>query len=324
MKRREFITLVGGTVATWPLEVRAQQPMPVIGFLSGLNPEMLRLELTGFDRGLSEIGFIDGQNVTKEFHWADHYDQLPTLAADLVARRVAVIVATGNVAARTAKATTDTIPIVFHTGDDPIAVGLVSSLSHPGGNVTGVSAMAGVLPAKRLELMHQLQPNASTIGFLVNPNNANAKNDIANLQAAAQSIGTQIDVLMARSISDFENVFAAMVQSRVNTLLVNSDAFLTGQRDKLVALAGQYKIPTMYSYREFAMAGGLISYGATRADTYRAAGMYVGRILKGEKAGDLPVQQAAKFELVINIKTAATLGLTVPPSLLALADEVIE
>jgi putative ABC transport system substrate-binding protein len=292
--------------------------------LSSLTPEALHTEIEGFERGLAESGFITGRTVKIEFGWAASYDRLPVVAADLVARHVAVIVAAGNVAARSAKAATAVIPIVFHTGDDPIATGIVSSLNSGLGNVTGVSAMAGVLPAKRLELLHQLKPGATTIGVLVNPNNANADKDIESLRSGAASIGVQLQIFKAGRVSDFQNEFATLSDRHVDALVVNSDAFLTSQRHELVALSERYKVPTIYSFREFAADGGLMSYGADRADTYRIAGAYVGRILKGEKPSDLPVQQPTKFELVINLKTAKALGLTVPDRLLTIADEVIE
>jgi putative ABC transport system substrate-binding protein len=325
MKRRDFISLAVGAVALWPLALGAQQPaIPVVGFLSSLTPEALRSEIEGFERGLADAGFIADRTVKIEFGWAAAYDRLPAVAADLVARHVTVIMAAGNVAARSAEAATNAIPIVFHTGDDPIATGIVPSLNNPRGNVTGVSAMAGLLPTKRLELLHRLKPSTSIIGALVNPSNANADNDIASLQSGAQSIGVQLQIFKASKVSDFENVFATLSGRHVGALLVNSDSFLTSQRHELVALSERYKVPTIYSFREFVVDGGLMSYGADRVDTYRIAGTYVGRILKGEKPSDLPVQQPTKFELAINVKAAKTMGVVIPPALLVLADEVIE
>jgi putative ABC transport system substrate-binding protein len=324
MRRRAFITLLGGAAAVWPLMGRAQQrTLPVVGILSVLTRETLRAELDAFGHGLSEFGYVAGQNVSIDFRGGDDYRQLPSLALDLIARNPAVIFAAGNVAAHAAKAATITVPIVFHTGDDPIATGLVSGLNHLNGNVTGVSAMAGVLPTKRLELLHQIKPDAGRIGVIVNANNANMNGDIANLEIGAQSIGLQLYPWKVNSISDFENVFAEM-KHRVDALLVNTAAFLTNQRVALVALSERYGLPTIYSNQEFTKVGGLISYGANRGDTYRIAGGYVGRILGGEKPSDLPVQQPTKFYLSINLKTAKALGLTVPVTLLASADEVIE
>jgi putative tryptophan/tyrosine transport system substrate-binding protein len=326
MQRREFITLLGGAAAGWPLAARAQQPaMPVVGFLSGLASTSSRQELTAFRQGLSEAGFVDGKNVALEYRWAEgDYAQLPALAADLISHHVAVIATAGNVATRAANKVTATIPIVFHTGDDPIAVGLVLSLNKPSGNVTGVSAMAGELPAKRMELLHELVPAATVVGVILNPSNANAKHDEATLKTAAGAIGLQLHILTARDANSLNAAFATVVQKQIGALIINTDASLLSRRDQIVALAARHKIPTMYSYREWASGGGLISYGAIRTDTYRQAGIYVGKILKGEQPKDLPVLQPTKFELVINLKTAKALGLTVPPSLLTRADEVIE
>jgi putative ABC transport system substrate-binding protein len=325
MKRREFITLLSGAVA-WPVVARAQQPAtPVVGFLSGLASTSSRQELTAFRQGLSETGFVDGKNVALEYRWAEgDYAQLPALAADLVSRHVSVIAMAGNVATRAAKKATATIPIVFHTGDDPIAVGLVLSLNKPSGNVTGVSAMAGELPTKRMELLHELVPTTAVVAVILNPSNANAKHDEATLNTAAGVIGLQLRILTARDENSLEAAFATVVQKQIGALIINTDASLLSRRDQIIALAARHKIPTMYSYREWALGGGLISYGAIRTDTYRQAGIYVGKILMGAQPKDLPVVLPAKFELVINLKTAKALGLAVPPTLITRADEVIE
>lgn len=326
MKRREFISLLSGTVAAWPLGTHAQQAaMPVVGILGGSQSTSLHLEIAALLQGLAESGFVNGQNVTFEYRWAEgNYAQLPIFAADLVARRVAVIAAAGNVAARAAREATATIPIVFHTGDDPIAVGLVSSLRKPSGNMTGVSSFAGELPSKRMDLLHRLVPAATILGAILNPDNANAKRDEAAFKTAANTMGLRLHILTAKDANDLEANFATVVQKQIGGLIINTDASFLSRRDQIVALAARHKIPTMYSYREWASAGGLISYGAIRTDTYRQAGIYIGRILRGERPTDLPVLQPTKFEMVINLKTAKTLGLTIQPSLLAIADEVIE
>jgi putative ABC transport system substrate-binding protein len=326
MRRREFITLLGGAVAGWPLAARAQQPaMPVVGFLAPGTPETQALSVVAFRQGLNEAGFVEGRNVTIEFRWARYqFDQLPLLATELVDRQVTVIYALASVSAQAAKAATATIPIVFISGDDPVRAGLVASLGRPGGNVTGVSVLAGGLGTKRLGLLRELVPAARVIGLLVNPRNPNTAADAKDVEQAAHAIGQQIVVLNASAESEFPAAFAALVQQRVEALVIGADVLFTTHRQQLVALATRHTIPTIYQWREFATAGGLMSYGTNLADAYRQVGVYVGRILNGAKPADLPVVQPTKFELVINLKTAKALGLDVPPTLLARADEVIE
>jgi putative tryptophan/tyrosine transport system substrate-binding protein len=326
MKRRDFITLLAG-VAAWPLAARAQQPgMPVIGFLDSKSPDDSEHMVAAFRRGLNGSTFIEGQNVAIEFRWAQNqYDQLPALAADLVHRRVDVIAATGGPAALAAKAATATIPIVFRIAADPIAAGLVASLSRPGGNVTGVTSLNLEVGPKRLEFLHELVPSATIMAALVNPTNpSNAEILSRDLQATARLLGLQLHLLHASSDADIDAGFATLTELRAGGLVIGTDALFTSRNEKLAALALRYRIPTIYQWREFVAAGGLMSYGGSAEDSYRLAGVYTGRILKGEKPADLPVQQATKLELFINLKTAKALGLTVPPTLLALADEVIE
>ena len=327
MKRREFISLVGGTVATWPLAAHAQQPaMPIIGFLDSKSPEASAHLVAEFRRGLNGSAFIEGQNVAIEFRWAQNqYDQLPALAADLVRRRVDVIAATGGPAALAAKAASATIPIVFRIAADPIAAGLVASLSRPGGNVTGVTSLNLEVGSKRLEFLHELVPTATIMAALVNPTNPrNAEILSRDLQATARLLGLQLHLLHASSDADIDAVFATLTELRAAGLVIGTDALFTSRDEKLAALGLRFRMPTIYQWREFVAAGGLMSYGGSFADSYRLAGVYTGRILKGEKPADLPVQQATKLELFINLKTAKALGITVPPTLLALADEVIE
>jgi putative tryptophan/tyrosine transport system substrate-binding protein len=326
MERREFITLLGGAAATWPFTVHAQQrALPMIGFLSSAAPGPFKQFVEAFQRGLNEKGFIEGQNATIEYRWAEgRFDRLPALAADLVQHNVAVIAATGGPpSALAAKAATSTIPIVFIVASDPIKLGLVASLNRPGGNATGVNLFSVAVEPKKLELLHELVPKAQIIGVFVNPHNANAETIISEVERAARALQLQINVVKVSAADEFGAAFASVRQA-AGALLVAADPFFTAQREALVALAAQYSIPAIYEWREFAAAGGLMSYGTNLSEAYHQAGGYTGRILKGEKLLDLPVVQPTKFELVINIKTAKTLGLTVPPNLFALADEVIE
>jgi putative ABC transport system substrate-binding protein len=326
MKRREFITLLGGTAATWPLVARAQQPgMPVIGFLNSVSPAPFARMVAGFQQGLREAGYVEGQNVAVEYRWAEgQNDRLPVLAADLVGRQVAVIAATGGPApVLAAKAATSSIPIVFVSGADPVKAGLVASLNRPGGNITGVSPLLSALGSKRLELLHLLVPKAAVIGVLVNPN-YDADAQVRDVQTAADTIGVQVKVLPATSIEEIDKAFATASQQVVAALFVANDPYLDSQRDQIIALAARAAIPAMYYTRSHTAAGGLISYGANIAEAYRQAGIYTGKILKGAKPAELPVLQPTNFKLIINRKTANALGLEVPAQLLALADEVIE
>jgi putative ABC transport system substrate-binding protein len=326
MRRRQVITLLGGAAAAWPLGAQAQQPvMPVIGFLNGTSPEGYGLFLSAFRQGLSETGYVEGQNVTIEYRWAEgQYDRLPALAADLVLRRVSVIAATSTPANLIAKAATTTIPIVFTTSSNPVELGLVASLNRPGGNVTGAATLNVELGPKRLELLHEVVPMATIIVVLVNPTNPNVETQWSDVRAAARTIGQEILVVNARTDGEIDTVFARIVQQRAGALLVDTDAFLFSRRDRLIDLAKRHAVPTIFDRREFAAAGGLMSYGGSVTDAYRLAGIYAGRILKGEKPADLPVQQSTKVELILNLKTAKALGLTVPTALLTRADEVIE
>ena len=325
MKRREFITLLGGAV-TWPLAAHAQQPaMPVIGFLNSTSPAEWSRFVAAFRQGLSESGYVEGQNVTIEYRWAEgHYNRLPSLAADLVRHGVTLIAATGGItSALAAKQVTTTIPIVFSVGDDPVKQGLVDSLNRTGGNLTGVSLLTTGLAAKRLEILHEVAPSASIIGLLHNPNNVNAT-ELGVVQEAARAIGQQVHIVDASSERDFETAFTTIVQARVDALVVGSDPFFSSKRDRLVALAARHRVPAIYEWREYVEAGGLMSYGSNRTDGYRQVGIYAARILKGEKPAGLPVVQSTKVEFVINLKTARSLGLTFSLPLLGRADEVIE
>jgi putative ABC transport system substrate-binding protein len=328
MKRREFITLLGGATAAWPLGARAQQPaMPVIGFLNPASPETFSQYVTAFKSGLGQAGFVEGQNVTIEYRWAYwDFTRLPTLIRDLIGLRVSVIAATGGSrSALAAKAATATIPIVFLFGDgDPVKHGLVESFNHPGGNVTGITMVAGMLEPKRLELLRELAPNISNIHILVNPNNAGVLQDIPTVAASAGKIGLGFEAVQAGTESEIDAVFATLSREKAQALMVANDAFLTVRGPQIAALAARYALPTVYPWREQAEAGGLLSYGTSIREAYRQAGIYVGQVLKGASATDLPVQQPTKFELVINLKAARALGLSVPASILLRADEVIE
>jgi putative ABC transport system substrate-binding protein len=325
MRRREFITLLGGAVA-WPLVAHAQQPgMPAVGYLNLGSPESDASKLTGLRRGLKQTGYAEGRNFVIEYRFAgNQVDRLPALAADLVQLQVAVIVAAGVLPAFAAKTATTSTPIVFSVGADPVQLGLVASFNRPGGNLTGVNEFAGEFGAKGLALLHELVPTAATIGLLLNPNNPISELTTRDMLAAATVVGVKVQVLEARTDRDLDAAFASLVQTRTGAVFVSTDLFFNNRIEQIIALAARYAIPTMYTLREFVVAGGLISYGGSLIEDYRQIGLYTGRILKGEKPGDLPVMQDTKIQLTINLKTAKTLGLEVPAKLLALSDEVIE
>jgi putative ABC transport system substrate-binding protein len=323
MRRRQFIMLIGGASA-WPFVARAQ--LPVIGFLNGQSPTSYASYVDAFRQALDAAGFVEGRNVTIEYRWAEgQYDRLPALATDLVRRSVAVLLATGTTrAALAAKSATATIPIVFTTAGDPVREGLVETLNRPGGNITGVSFQNTETGSKRLELLREIVPSATLVGYLINPANPNTDAEIADVLKAAPVLGRQVQAVNASSEREIDKAFATFVQQKVGAVIVGSDALFVAHRKQLAELAARYALPAIYVLPEEAAAGGLISYGASQTDAYRQAGVYTGRILKGEKPADLPVMLPTKFELVINLKTAKALGLTIPPSLLARADEVIE
>jgi putative ABC transport system substrate-binding protein len=327
MNRREFITLIGGAAAAWPLAARAQQPaMPVIGFVNPTSAQSFARPLSAFLKGLGETGYVEGRNVAIEYRWAENRnDRLPAMVADLVRRQVSVIAATSTPAAVAAKAATTTIPIVFEIGSDPIQLGLVASLSRPGGNITGATQLVQEVTPKMLELLHELLPTAHVMALLVNPTSpALAQTNTSKVLAAAHTLGLELHVLNASSERDFDGVFARLIELRAGGLVIGAEAFFTSHSEQLAALAAHYGVPTIYKGREFAAAGGLMSYGSDITDSYRLAGIYTGRVLKGAKPADLPVQQATKIELYINLKTARALGINVPLPVSGRADEVFE
>jgi putative tryptophan/tyrosine transport system substrate-binding protein len=325
MRRRDFIKVVAGSAITWPLVAGAQQPrVPVIGFLNSASPGSFTRHMAAFRQGLSETGYAEDQNVAIEYRWAEgQYDRLPALAADLVNRKVAVVVTAGPPAALAAKASTTAIPIVFGMGYDPVQYGLVASLNRPGGNVTGVIFFAGTLAPKRLQLLHEIVPTASVVALLVNPNTPTSEGQVSDVRAAAHALGWALHVFNVGRNSDFDGVFANMNERGVAALIVGGDPLFFSSQGQIIAFAARYSLPAIYDRREYAEAGGLMSYGTSLIDVYRQQGIYTGRILKGEKPADLPVIQPTTFELVINLKTAKTLGLTIPASFLSLADDLI-
>jgi putative ABC transport system substrate-binding protein len=326
MRRRDFISVIAGSAATWPFRVSAQQSTPVVGFLNVESAEGYQPMAAAFRRGLQQTGYVEGQNVAIEYRWADgDSDRLPALAADLAEKRVTVIAATSTPAAIAAKAATATIPIVFETASDPIRLGLVTSLSRPGGNVTGVTQTNVEVAPKRLEVMHELLPNAKVLGLLINPADPSlAEPQLKDFRAAADSLGVELYIINVHSDGELEKAFADLNGLHVGGVIISTDPFFTSRPQQLAALTTQYAMPAISKGREFALAGGLLSYGADTLDTYRLAGVYTGRVLKGEKPADLPVQQATKVELYINLKTAKRLGITVPLPMSGRADEVIE
>ena len=325
IRRREFIVALGGTA--WPLAARAQQPaMPVIGYLSARSPDESKHLVAAFRSGLQAAGYVEGQNIAIKYRWAEgQYDRLPALAADLVRSEMAVLVTTGGEpSALAAHAVTSTIPIVFTVGGDPVKIGLVASLNRPGGNATGVSLMTTTPEAKRLGLLHQVVPNAAVIGVLIDPNYQGAEEQSREVRDAARAIDRRIEIANAGNEQELEPAFATLVQQGAAALLVSADPFFDTRRDRIVALAAQFKLPTMYQFRDYPAAGGLMSYGISITDGYYQVGVYAGQVLKGAKPADLPIQQSIRFEFVINLKTAKALGIDIPGKLLALADEVIE
>jgi putative tryptophan/tyrosine transport system substrate-binding protein len=327
MQRRDFIRLIGGAVAAWPLAARAQQPsMPVIGFMSARSPEDTGRELEAFHKSLREGGFVSGENVNIEYRWArGDYGQLPTIAAELVQRRVAVLVATGgDASARAAKEATAIIPVVFNAGTDPVKDGLVQSFNRPGGNVTGSVILTEAMEQKRFGILRETAPEVILFGAIVNPNYPASADQMRDLEKAAPKLGRQLFVARASSDAELDGAFAALLREQVGALLVASDPYFDTRRSRIIAFAAQNRLPAIYQFRQYAVEGGLISYGPSITDAYRQVGLYVARILKGEKPADLPILQPTKFDFVINLKTAKTLGLSVPPTLVARADEVIE
>jgi putative ABC transport system substrate-binding protein len=329
MRRREFITLLGGAAAAWPLAAHAQRPMPVIGFLGSETPDVFAARVRAFRQGLGETGYVEGRNVALVFQWAGgNYDLLPTLASELVRQRVSVLVTGGTtVAARAALAVTTTIPIVFYVGSDPVTLGLVASLARPGGNMTGVTPLATELLPKRLELLHEIVPAAGSVAILVNPNSANNSafaSQIQMMQNSAQALGLALHILQATTAREFDAIFLKVIELRAGGLIISPDPLFGGRDEQLGALSLHHRVPAIGINRDFVAAGGLMSYGGSLTDMFRVVGVYAGRILKGEKAAELPVQQATKVELTVNMKTARALGLTVPLTVLGRADEVIE
>jgi putative ABC transport system substrate-binding protein len=325
MQRREFITFLGGAAAA-PLVAQAQQPtLPVVGFLHYASPNTFAHIAEAVRRGLKEVGYVEGQNVKIEYRWADgQYDRLPAMAAELVHRQVTVITAGGNVAAQAAKAATSVIPIVFTSGADPVWSGLVASLSRPGANLTGASLVAAELAVKRLEVIRELLPNTRTVAMIVNPNYPGADSEMAEVEAAGRTIGLQIQKVIAGDVSALETAFATINQMHVDAVTVGTDGFFITRREQIATLAARYAVPGIYPFPDFPAAGGLASYGASLTDAYRQAGVYAGRVLKGAKPAELPITQPVKFELIINLKTAKALGITIPPAVLSRADEVID
>jgi putative tryptophan/tyrosine transport system substrate-binding protein len=327
MRRREFITLLGGAAAAWPLAARAQQPLPVIGFMSARSPDESAHLVEAFRRGLKdEAGYVEGENVAIEFRWAlGDYSRMPELAADLVNRRVTVIAAVGGeVSGQAAKQATATIPIVFATGSDPVSLGLVASFNRPGGNATGLTTSTNQMEPKRLGLLRELAPGVALVGALVNPNFPPAARQARDLEDAARTIGQRIVIARASADEELEAAFAFLVREGIGSLLVSGDPYFDTRRDQIVGFAARQRLPAIYQFREFAVTGGVLSYGLSFTDVYRQVGLYAAKILKGAKPADLPVQQVTKFELVINMKTAKALGITISDNLLSLADEVIE